>query len=198
MKALRWETIPARILDVDDAEAEILALSDNEGQEGLSDYERGKHYARIMARHHGMSQRSLASRVGVSPNSVGRCLALTTLPKDCLNFLDKHPRLLGSKLALDFAALGTEHSALLLEALVKIDQESISQEQALRWLSQRISEANQSAPKQPKTRVEAVRFAGGQDGELVIGKSDIRIKVPKGVDMASLERAIKLALSNAE
>lgn len=196
--ALGWATIPSRIVDVDDAEAEVLALSDNEGQEGLTDYERGRTYVRILERNPGMSQRALASRVGVSHTSVARCLVLGSLPQCCLDFLDKHPALLGSKLAYEFAAFSQEHSDLLLEALIKIDQEDISQEQALRWMNQTLALRSQTQPKSTSTRVQAVRFAGGHEGAIQVGKSDIRIKIPKGVDMERIERAIIQALESTE
>lgn len=188
--SLGWPVIPARIVEVDDAEAEMLALSDNEGQEGLSDYERGRAYVRILDRNQGLSQRALASRVGVSHTSVTRCVALAKLPKVCTDYLDLHPRLLGSKLAYEFASVAEQNPDLVLEAMQRIDQEDISQEQALRWINQVLSERSGAAPKPQGKRSHSVRFAGGQEGTVQVGKSDIKIKVPKGVEIEKIEQAI--------
>ena len=193
VKLLGWETIIARILDVDDAEAQVLALADNEGQEGLTDFERGRAYKQILDRGEVTSIRHLASRVGVSHQSVMRCLNLTKLPQDCLDFLTLHPRLLGSTLASEYAAAGETHPGLVLEALQKIDQEGISQEQGLRWINQVLKEREK--PTLPSAAQEkTVRFAGGLEGSLVVSKSGIRIKIPKGVDLEKIERAILEAL----
>ncbi|SIQ98735.1 ParB/RepB/Spo0J family partition protein [Aquipseudomonas alcaligenes] len=188
--SLGWPVIPARIVDVDDAEAEMLALSDNEGQEGLTDYERGRAYVRILERNQGLSQRSLASRIGVSHTSVTRCVALAKLPKVCIDYLDLHPRLLGSKLAYEFASAAEKNPDLVLEAMQRIDQEDISQEQALRWISQVLAERSGTPANTQGKRSHSVRFAGGQEGSVQVGKADIRIKVPKGVEIEKIEQAI--------
>lgn len=193
VKLLGWETIISRILDVDDAEAQVLALADNEGQEGLTDFERGRAYKQILDRGEVTSIRHLASRVGVSHQSVMRCLNLTKLPQDCLEYLTLHPRLLGSTLASEYAAAGEKHPDLVLEALHKIDQEGISQEQGLRWINQVLKDREK--PILPSASQEkSIKFAGGLEGSLVVSKSGIRIKVPKGVDMEKVERAILDAL----
>lgn len=197
VRLLGWETIVSRILDIDDAEAEVLALADNEGQEGLSDFERGLAYKKILERGEFNSIRHLANRIGVSHQSVIRCLNLTKLPQECLDFLTLHPRLLGNTLAAEYASAAESHPALVLEALVKIDQEGISQEQALRWIHHAIKQGDPfSAP--PSPTVKPVRFSGGVEGALIVSKGGFRIKVPKGVDLDRLEKAIIQALEKAD
>lgn len=195
VQLLGWDKIISRILDVDDAEAQVLALADNEGQEGLTDFERGRAYKQIMDRGEVTSIRNLASRVGVSHQSVMRCLNLTKLPQDCIDFLNSHPRLLGSTLASEYAAAGEAHPGLVLEALQKIDQEGISQEQGLRWIKQ-VLMAREKTALPSSTQVRPVTFAGGLEGSLVASKSGFRITVPKGVDLEKVERAILSALQS--
>lgn len=193
---LGWDTIPARIVDADDDEAQVLAIADNEGQQGLSDYENGRAYQKVLERKAAPSIRALATRIGVSHPTVVRRLALTKLPPACLEFMDKNPRTLGVKLASEFVAVGETHPELVLQALVKIDQEGMSQEQALKWVQAEIKGTGQKG-NNPAKRTQDCQLPGGLKGQMVISGNALKIKVPQGVDMDKLEELIMKALSNA-
>lgn len=191
---LGWPTIPARIVEADDGEAQVLAIADNEGQQGLSDYENGRAYQKVLDRKAAPSIRALATRIGVSHPTVVRRLALTKLPPACLEFMDKNPRTLGVKLASDFVAVGETHPELVLQALEKIDQEGVSQEQALKWVQAEIKGTGIKASN-PIKRTQDCNLPGGLKGQMVISGNALKIKVPQGVDMEKLEELIMKALS---
>lgn len=193
VRSLGWPTIPARIVDVDDAEAEILALSDNEGHKDLTDFEKGRAYSRILATGKVRSARALAERVGASPATITRCLAFMKLPDACVSYLESNPSLLGSKLVANFVEHGSTDPELTYEALVKIDQEGISQEAALRWLSASIAEkAGRTKPL--NRQVSSLRVGFGGEATLTRSKDSISLKLPKGADMDLIEKAIRDAI----
>lgn len=193
---LGWSNIPARIVDVDDAEAQVLAISDNEGQQGPSDFESGLAYQKALDSKAIPSARALATRIAVSHPTVLRRIALTKLPPACIEFLKQYPKTLGVKLATEFVAAGETHPDLVLEALVKIDQEGISQEQALKWIHASIKGSGAGQTKSAKRTHECV-LPGGLRGEMTISGSALKIKVPKGVDMEKLEGLILAALAES-
>jgi len=193
VRSLNWPTIPARIVDVDDAEAEILALSDNEGHKDLSDFEKGRAYSRILATGKVKSARALAERVGASPATVTRCLAFMKLPAMCIEFLEDNPDLLGSKLIANFVELSAVDGDLTYQALVKIDQEAISQEAALRWLSASISE-KEGKNRKPERHISSLRVGFAGSAKLTRTKDTISLKLPRGADMDVIEQAIRDAI----
>ncbi|ELQ8318134.1 ParB/RepB/Spo0J family partition protein [Pseudomonas aeruginosa] len=190
VKTLKWPTVPARIVVVDDAEAEILAVTDNEGQTGLSDFEKGRAFHRILNTGKIRSVRALAERTGISPASVTRCMGFLKLPPDCIAYLEQNPRLLGGKLVADFVELGEKHPKETLEALVKIDQEGISQESALRWLKSQV----RGTGTQPSVLMSNVEIGNHGEATIVRRKDSLNLKLPKGVDIELVEKAIKEAL----
>jgi ParB family chromosome partitioning protein len=190
VKTLKWPTVPARIVVVDDAEAEILAVTDNEGQTGLSDFEKGRAFERILKTGKIRSVRALAERTGISPASVTRCMGFLKLPPECISYLEQNPRLLGGKLVADFVELGEKHPKETLEALVKIDQEGISQESALRWLKSQV----RSTGTQPSVLMSNVEIGNHGEATIVRRKDSLNLKLPKGVDIELVEKAIKEAL----
>ncbi len=190
VKTLKWPTVPARIVVVDDGEAEILAVTDNEGQTGLSDFEKGRAFERILKTGKIRSVRALAERTGISPASVTRCMGFLKLPPECISYLEQNPRLLGGKLVADFVELGEKHPKETLEALVKIDQEGISQESALRWLKSQV----RSTGTQPSVLMSNVEIGNHGEATIVRRKDSLNLKLPKGVDIELVEKAIKEAL----
>lgn len=90
-KLIGIKTIMAYVRPIEDATAKVLALTDNEGQEPLTEYERGRSYADILASGVESSQRALARRLGVNVSIVSRCLLLMDLPESVRQILDKKP-----------------------------------------------------------------------------------------------------------
>lgn len=195
VRALGWPTAPARIVDVDDAEAEILSVTDNEGHKDLTDFEKGRSYARILATGKVKTAKALADRAGSSAPTVARCLAFMKLPPACIKFLEQNPGTLGVKLVSDYVELGEKHPSLALDALVRIEEEGISQEVALRWAK---SMAAGDGANRSKQDAPATSFRFGDLGEATVQrrKDSINLKLPKGVDMAAVEAAILKALES--
>lgn len=194
--ALGWPTVPALIFDVDDAEAEILAASDNTGQKELSDFESGRYYARILKRGQ-VSERALSTRLGVSRTTLKRCLSFMQLPPQCLTFLEKHPRAVGIKLINDFLEVGQKKPDLLLKAFEKIVEEGITQEGALRWLSNEIN-ARSDKPKGLSFSESEIMLGSGQSAKMVCRKNSISLQIPKNFDMQQAQDLIKRALENLQ
>ncbi len=186
--------MPARIVDVDDAEAEILAVTDNEGHKDLTDFEKGRSYSRILATGKIKTAKTLADRTGSSAPTVNRCLAFMKLPPACIKFLEQNPATLGVKHVSEFVDIGQSHPDLVLEALKKIDQEGISQEVALRWIKGKIHGQPSDKPQQPAP----TSFSFGRLGAatMVRRKDSISLKLPKGADLEAVEAAILKALGS--
>ena len=142
-KLLGRETVTAYVRSVTDAMAKILALTDNEGQEALTEYERGRSYAAIMRAGEESSIRALARRVGVNHSIVSRCLLLMDLPEEVRAILDTNPGLIGGKWAKDFIEFSRTEPALLLQAVTSMRDHQWTQEHALRWLAKEVASRGQ-------------------------------------------------------
>ncbi|EPG9490385.1 MULTISPECIES: ParB/RepB/Spo0J family partition protein [Pseudomonadaceae] len=142
-KLLGRETVTAYVRSVTDAMAKILALTDNEGQEALTEYERGRSYAAIMRAGEESSIRALARRVGVNHSIVSRCLLLMDLPEEVRAILDTNPGLIGGKWAKDFIEFSRTEPALLLQAVTSMRDHQWTQEHALRWLAKEVASRDQ-------------------------------------------------------
>ncbi|WP_090944602.1 ParB/RepB/Spo0J family partition protein [Azotobacter beijerinckii] len=176
-KLINAKTIQALVREMSDTEAEVAALADNEGQEQLTDYERGKGFHGILERKVEPSQRALARRVGVAVSVINRCLAFMDLPKSTREVLDQKPGLIGIRNVKEFVELGGQHQDLVTEAVIQMRDVGIAQEVALRWIRKQIALKNGiSQPSQPiKKTLPGV-------GTLKVSDRAIEVKCDKGVD----------------
>lgn len=145
---LKATHITAYVRELDDASAALGALTDNEAHASLSDYERGKGFQRILSQGLEHSQRALARRIGIHVSTVSRCLAFMELPEPVCQVLDKAPTLIGLRNIKAFVDIGKEQPERLYQAVVKIKDEALSQEAALRWLRQPLQAASESTAKE--------------------------------------------------
>ncbi|WP_416148058.1 nucleoid occlusion protein [Salipaludibacillus sp. HK11] len=76
---LGWETIPAVIKDFDDTKTASVALIENLQREGLTAIEEAKAYSKLLELH-GLTQESLAQRLGKGQSTVANKLRLLHLP----------------------------------------------------------------------------------------------------------------------
>jgi ParB family chromosome partitioning protein len=194
---LGWSTIPIRLIEADDAEAEILAVADNEGHTDLTDFEKGRQYAKILSRGKIKNQRALASRLGASLASVTRCLSFMKLPPQAIQYLEAHPDLVGGRSIADFVTAGESHPELVLQALHKIEEEGISQEAALRWIEKT---AKDDSPKQqaPSFSTSQLTLGNGRAASMTVRKNTISLKLPKDLDMSTAQEAIRKALESIQ
>src|SRR5690606_29604102 len=80
VKKLGWDTIPAIIRDFDDAKTASVALIENLQREELSVIEEAAAYAKLIELH-GLTQESLAQRLGKSQSTIANKLRLLKLPE---------------------------------------------------------------------------------------------------------------------
>lgn len=180
-KLLGRDTITSYVREMDDAMARILALTDNEGQEALTEYERGKSYSSILASGGEPSIRALARRVGVNHSIISRCLLLMELPGEIREILDKNPGLIGGKWAKDFIEFSRSESDLLLKAVMSMRDNHWTQEHALRWIAKEVSARDQR--RLPSKFTE--REISGVGKVRVDGKK-VEFRCAKKVDAAKL------------
>lgn len=191
-KILGRETITAYVIIASDAQAKILALTDNEGQETLSEYERGCSYRSIMESGDEPSLRSLARRIGVNHSTVSRCLLLLELPKAVTEILDKKPRLIGGKSAKTFIELGKTNEPLLLTAVESMRDGKWTQEQALRWLKQEVAKLHPQIKSGPTLKT----YSGL--GTVKIEGKKIELRCDKDVDTQRLSALFEEFLSKID
>lgn len=94
-RMMHWKTIKGRVFVLSDEEAEKATLVANEGQEGLSDYERAQAYRRAQQKGFAKTQAEVGRMFGRSQARVSQCLSLLDLPAPVLSLLDEYPNLVG-------------------------------------------------------------------------------------------------------
>ncbi|GLE84074.1 chromosome partitioning protein ParB [Pseudomonas aeruginosa] len=175
------ETVTVYIRSVTDAMAKILALTDNEGQEALTEYERGRSYAAIMRAGEESSIRALARRVGVNHSIVSRCLLLMELPEEVREILDKSPGLIGGKWAKDFIEFSRTEPKLLLQAVTSMRDHQWTQEYALRWLAKEVAARDQRKTPSKFTDKEISGI-----GRVRVDGKKVELRCEKNVDAKRL------------
>lgn len=193
-KLLGHETVKAYVIQVPDSVARILAITDNEGQETLTEYERGRAYSIMLAAGDEPSIRSLSRRIGVNHSVVSRCLLLMDLPPNVRQILDVNPNLIGGKWAKDFVAYGKAEPDLLLNAVKSMRDESWTQERALRWIAKEVASRAEQADA---VRKFAERPVDGV-GKLRLSQRRLEVVCEKGIDPQRLMEAIEKYLKNID
>ena len=184
-KLVGIKTVMAYVRRMNDAMTKILALTDNEGQEPLTEYERGRSYAHILESGDESSQRALARRLGVNVSIISRCLLLMELPEAARQILDKNPGLIGGLKAKEFIEFGKTHPDFLVQAITLMRDEGISQVQALRWIAQKIAE-QKGNPELLRATLKAIKGLG----TMKIDGRKMELRCEKNVDMQSLSEQL--------
>jgi len=184
-KLVGIKTVMAYVRSMDDAMAKILALTDNEGQEPLTEYERGRSYAHILESGDEPSQRALARRLGVNVSIISRCLLLMELPEAARQILDKSPSLIGGLKAKEFIEFGKTHPDLLVQAITSMRDKGISQVQALRWIAQKVSEKKGDSDSSRVTS-KAIRGLG----TMKVDGRKVEFRCEKNVDIKLLSEQL--------
>ncbi|MFX4300879.1 nucleoid occlusion protein [Alicyclobacillus tolerans] len=81
VKLLGWTTIPAIVRDMNDAQTASAALIENLQREGLTPIEEAVAYQQLLELH-GLTQESLAQRLGKGQSTIANKLRLLHLPSD--------------------------------------------------------------------------------------------------------------------
>ncbi len=80
VKSLGWQTIPAIVRDMNDAQTASAALIENLQREGLTPIEEAVAYQQLLELH-GLTQESLAQRLGKGQSTIANKLRLLHLPE---------------------------------------------------------------------------------------------------------------------
>jgi ParB family transcriptional regulator, chromosome partitioning protein len=81
VRTLEWRTIPAIVRDMNDAQTASAALIENLQREGLTPIEEAVAYQQLLELH-GLTQESLAQRLGKGQSTIANKLRLLHLPSD--------------------------------------------------------------------------------------------------------------------
>lgn len=81
VKTLGWQSVPAIVREMNDAQAASAALIENLQREGLTPIEEAVAYQQLLELH-GLTQESLAQRLGKGQSTIANKLRLLHLPQD--------------------------------------------------------------------------------------------------------------------
>ncbi|WP_280771263.1 nucleoid occlusion protein [Salipaludibacillus daqingensis] len=165
---LGWETIPAVIKDFDDTKTASVALIENLQREGLTSIEEATAYSKLLELH-GLTQESLAQRLGKGQSTVANKLRLLHLPTSIQDALlnrqisERHARAL-------ISLKDQEKQEKLLFRIIEEELNVKQTEEAIKKLSE-----EQDQPKKKKP----IRKAVSKDTRLAMNT------IRKSVDMVA-------------
>jgi ParB family chromosome partitioning protein len=168
-RLIGWGEIDARVVELDDRDAELATLVNNEGRQDLSDYERACSYQTAKDRGFAKTQEELGRLFGCSQARVAQCLGMLKLPGKVKSMLDKYPSLFGYRFSESVLALsktfpaGDEVIARHLEQLV--DTPELSANDFVRGVEKELD---------PKSRPVRIKPISIPDSE---GRSIFSVKV---------------------
>lgn len=148
-RALGWETIPAIVREMSDAEVAELALIENLQRENLGFFEEAEGYLRLLEEF-GLTQEELASRLGKSQSTVANKLRLLRLSDSVRRRIaqemltERHAR----------ALLRIENEEEQLKAIDEIVAKGLNVRQAEEWIEQKFGP---SARKRERKRRQMVK-----------------------------------------
>ncbi|MDP9727896.1 ParB family chromosome partitioning protein [Alicyclobacillus tengchongensis] len=151
VKLLGWTTIPAIVRDMNDAQTASAALIENLQREGLTPIEEAVAYQQLLELH-GLTQESLAQRLGKGQSTIANKLRLLHLPSDVQQALlsrqitERHARAL---LALPSEELQLK---LLMECIERNWNVKQMEEQVKRLLNKLEKEPQRKARKKGLSR----------------------------------------------
>ena len=186
--------IPGFVRDLGEKEAAILAMTDNDAREDLSDFERALGYQRLLKLGHCLNQMDISRCVGRSMATVSRCLAYFKLPQVVIDMLMQRPELIGTKVVADFVAFHEQGcTELVIAAVVKVEK-GMSQENALNWLK---AEARKLTNPAAVVIPRRLQMSGKPVADAKIDGRNLILKCPKDVNPELLLRTIEKFLSEA-
>ena len=187
---LQWTQIEAYVRELSDEDAAVLAVTDNESQEPLTDFERALSYKKLLDGKVVKNQMMLSKRVGRSMATISRSLAYFKLPQEVITLLEDDPAFIGTKHVADLAALADEgHKDLVVQAAQLIFDSKLSQEAAVAWIRTSAKKNNEQPPAPP---VPVKLFAKGRElADLKVRGQKITLDCPKGVNPEEVLELIK-------
>ncbi|MCK5532913.1 MAG: ParB/RepB/Spo0J family partition protein [Halopseudomonas aestusnigri] len=157
IKLLGWSSVPVKIVQVDDATAEIMALVDNTGSEPLTPYEEARAIHRSIELRHSGSLSKFARSMGKHKSTLSRQLTYFSLPEAVIAMLDDAPTLLSQRSAIDLASITSEYPEIVVEAVDAVRTGKLDQVKAVRWAMRKVASiGNTSKPRAVKKSVTVV------------------------------------------
>ncbi|PMB03995.1 nucleoid occlusion protein [Fischerella thermalis CCMEE 5273] len=142
VKKLGLKTIPAMIREMNDTEAASVSLIENLQREGLTAIEEAMAYQRLLDLH-GLTQESLAQRLGKGQSTVANKLRLLHLPEEVKEALykrqvtERHAR----------ALLGLKNTEMQIKLLKEIVTNELNVKQTEERVRRWMEEKNRRKPK---------------------------------------------------
>lgn len=159
---LGWETIKARVRDLNPVQARIIALTDNTAGEPLTDFEEALAIKKSMDSGEFLTIRDLSRKMGRNPGDISRLLSYFKLPESVLNLLEKNPSLASRAVASELAAASESHPEVVVEAFELLLAGRIQQPALATWVKNRIRARERKPSVTRGTRV--VNLTGSRDG----------------------------------
>ncbi|WP_202081564.1 nucleoid occlusion protein [Caldalkalibacillus salinus] len=153
---LELHTIPAVIRNFNDSQSASVALIENLQRENLTSIEEAMAYQRLIELH-GLTQESLAQRLGKGQSTIANKIRLLHLPQECHEALKK--RLITERHAR--ALLSLKEEALQLKFLKEIIEKDLNVKQAEARIKQYFDQQGEKTKKRPvrKSYSKDVRLA---------------------------------------
>lgn len=142
-KKLGFDTVPAVIREMTDAEAARALTSDNAVRKELTDYERYKHAKLLKDRGFCITQSEIGTVLRVSRQLVGFLFAFDAFPKGAIDVLEAMPGLLGADAANGLKDVAKAHPDLFVMAVERLSTGAIKQNQIAAWIESKLGKPKQ-------------------------------------------------------
>ena len=174
-RLLNKPTIEAIIVDVDDATAAAMSLSENIDREALTDFEVAEGLRRLEVEF--PKRAHLAKAINISRSELYRYLAFRDLPEPVIDRLRVNPGLIGRSAASEISQAIKAVPKLaprLLEALDLVEAGKLEQGKVVAFLQQSIAERRSRTEAEPTTYLI---HEGARVGSIVATPKEFVIKV---------------------
>lgn len=140
---LGWETIPAIVKNLNDSQSASVALIENLQREGLTSIEEAVAYQKLIELH-GLTQESLAQRLGKGQSTIANKIRLLHLPLECHDALKQ--RIITERHAR--ALLTLKEEELQKKLLLEIIEKDLNVKQTEVKIEQLLNKPEESRKKQ--------------------------------------------------
>ncbi len=147
-RRLGFGKIPVLIKTMSDAEAACALASDNFVRAELREYERFKHAKMLIEHGFCKTRAEAATTLGVSRQLIGFLMSFDGFPESAKAVLELNPGLLGATAANDLKDIAREQPNLFAEALERVADGRLKQNQIRAWIQTKQGPTRLRAPKQ--------------------------------------------------
>lgn len=170
LRLLEWKTAPVIVRDLTDEQMLLVALVENLQREELSVLEEARSYQRL-ADEFGLTQQSIAARVGKDRSTVANALRLLTLPEPVQRLLHE-------------SQLSAGHGRAILGLRDQAAQERLAQEVVSRGLSVRQTEGKVQRLRERPPTPKKQRKSPGETEDPVLRRARQALERALGTEVA--------------